>query len=214
MAEAQRIEPYLSSREKILEAARQLFAVQGFSETSVEEIAERAGVAKGTIYTHFASKDELLLTILRIGSNELIERVHKLMRTDEPYPLRLKNVTLAILEYFDRHHNFHRVYSAQRAMLPAAPPQTEQFRKEMFQHYRNFHSVLTVYMQDGIDAGYIRNISPDEAAFYFPQLLGTAMFYNVLRTDTRSIAEIADAFLDFFMNGYGAKTESQRSEQC
>lgn len=206
MAEVQHIEPYLSSREKILEAARQLFAIKGYAETSVEEIAERAGVAKGTIYTHFASKDELLITILRIGTDELIARVHKLMKTCEPYPIRLRNITLAILEYFDRHHHFHRVYSAQRAMLPSAPPQTEEFRKEMFQQYRNFHSVLTVYLQEGIDLGHIRDVSPDEAAFYFPQLLGTAMFYNVLRVEKRSIPEIADAFLDFFMNGYGVQT--------
>lgn len=208
MAEAQRVEPYLSSREKILQAARQLFAIQGFAETSVDAIAELAGVAKGTIYTHFSSKDELLLTIMRIGTNELIEQVHKLMKTDEPYPERLKNVTLTILEYFDRHHHFHRVYNAQRAMLPTPPIQTQEFQEEMFQHFRNFHAVLTVYIQEGINTGFIRPILAEEAAFYFPQLLGSSMFFNGLHQDKKSIPELAEAIFDIFINGFGTQTAS------
>ena len=59
-----------STRERILAAAVTLFANQGFDATSVNEVVVRAGVAKGALYHHFASKDDLLYEVYR----ELVER--------------------------------------------------------------------------------------------------------------------------------------------
>ncbi|MFF3321873.1 TetR/AcrR family transcriptional regulator [Streptomyces sp. NPDC002889] len=56
-----------SSRDKLYEAAVTLIAEQGFSATTVDEIAERAGVAKGTVYYNFKSKTELFEELLRYG---------------------------------------------------------------------------------------------------------------------------------------------------
>ena len=56
-----------ATRQKLYEAAVTLIAEQGFSSTTVEEIAERAGVAKGTVYYNFASKAELFEELLRFG---------------------------------------------------------------------------------------------------------------------------------------------------
>ena len=53
--------------EKLYEAAVTLIAEQGFSATTVDEIAERAGVAKGTVYYNFASKSVLFEELLRHG---------------------------------------------------------------------------------------------------------------------------------------------------
>ncbi len=56
-----------ATRRKLFEAAVTLIAEQGFSSTTVDEIAERAGVAKGTVYYNFASKNELFEELLRHG---------------------------------------------------------------------------------------------------------------------------------------------------
>ncbi|MFJ3882152.1 TetR/AcrR family transcriptional regulator [Streptomyces sp. NPDC090077] len=56
-----------ATRQKLYEAAVTLIAEQGFSATTVDEIAERAGVAKGTVYYNFASKTELFEELLRHG---------------------------------------------------------------------------------------------------------------------------------------------------
>jgi AcrR family transcriptional regulator len=56
-----------ATRQKLYEAAVTLIAEQGFSATTVDEIAERAGVAKGTVYYNFASKNELFEELLRHG---------------------------------------------------------------------------------------------------------------------------------------------------
>lgn len=63
------IEPS-ATRQRIVAAAVALFAEQGFDATSVTEVVVRAGVAKGALYHHFASKDDLLYEVYR----ELVDR--------------------------------------------------------------------------------------------------------------------------------------------
>ena len=60
----------LQTRQRLLEAALSLFHEKGYSATTVEEIASKADVAKGTFFNHFPSKEALLheLAILRVGS--------------------------------------------------------------------------------------------------------------------------------------------------
>jgi AcrR family transcriptional regulator len=55
------------TRDRLVRAALELFTTRGYHETTTPLIAQRAGVAEGTIYRHFASKDELLNEIYRAG---------------------------------------------------------------------------------------------------------------------------------------------------
>ena len=59
-----RQESRLQTRERLLEAAAEVFSRQGFHAASVEEVAEEAGFSKGAVYSNFASKEELFLTLL------------------------------------------------------------------------------------------------------------------------------------------------------
>lgn len=69
-------------RKQILDAATQVFAEKGFHRATVKEIARVAGIADGTIYTYFASKDEVLLAILD-RLNETTERKQQFVLGDE-----------------------------------------------------------------------------------------------------------------------------------
>src|SRR5215471_17249445 len=55
----------------ILEAARKVFAGKGFHEAKVEDIAEAAGVAKGTVYLYYQSKRDLYFAALKFGIAEM-----------------------------------------------------------------------------------------------------------------------------------------------
>ena len=51
--------------QQIIEAAREIFIAKGFASATTAEIAERAGVAEGTIYNYFASKRELFIAVIK-----------------------------------------------------------------------------------------------------------------------------------------------------
>ena len=63
------------TRAALLRAARVLFAEKGFAATGREEIAERAGVTRGALYHHFASKAEVAAAVVEELEGELVDRV-------------------------------------------------------------------------------------------------------------------------------------------
>jgi AcrR family transcriptional regulator len=69
-------------RTQILDAAITVFSEKGFHRATIKEIARVAGIADGTIYTYFASKDEVLLAVLD-RLNETTERRQQFMLGDE-----------------------------------------------------------------------------------------------------------------------------------
>jgi AcrR family transcriptional regulator len=63
------------TRSALLAAARELFAEKGFAQTGREEIAERAGVTRGALYHHFASKTEVAAAVVGELEIELVDLV-------------------------------------------------------------------------------------------------------------------------------------------
>jgi TetR/AcrR family transcriptional regulator, fatty acid metabolism regulator protein len=76
-------------RRSILQAAIETFAQQGFAASRTRDIAARAGVAEGTIYLYFDSKDELLLTAFRDTVNEFAASLGRLLHDPRPFAERL-----------------------------------------------------------------------------------------------------------------------------
>ncbi|NMH98186.1 TetR/AcrR family transcriptional regulator [Pseudonocardia sp. K10HN5] len=69
-------------RDLLLEVAAELVARRGFAKTAVADVAEAAGVAKGSVYREFASKDDLLDALLRDRSLRLLARVRDAVEAD------------------------------------------------------------------------------------------------------------------------------------
>lgn len=60
-----------ATRRKIVESAGRIFLERGFSNTSLEEVGEAAGVTKPTVYSHFGSKEGLLMAVVEAMTSEL-----------------------------------------------------------------------------------------------------------------------------------------------
>ena len=75
---------------EILRAARSVFASKGYQAATVDDIAEFAGVAKGTIYCYFPSKFELFIGVLRGGMQELQELSATSMKAAQTAPAQAK----------------------------------------------------------------------------------------------------------------------------
>jgi AcrR family transcriptional regulator len=98
---------------EILEAARQVFARRGFADASMEEIAQAAGLAKGTLYLYYPSKRELYRAALRAGLVELVDAVERAMAKAPSLGARLEAYVTTKVAYFDEHRDFFRIYFAE-----------------------------------------------------------------------------------------------------
>lgn len=110
---------YDSHRETILRAAATLFAEQGYSSTSMNEVAQACGVSKAALYHYVRDKSELLLSI----SMEHVARLEDLAQRTlaEPVPAqnRLEMLILRFVEEYAGARNEHRVLTEDIKFLDA-----------------------------------------------------------------------------------------------
>jgi AcrR family transcriptional regulator len=66
-----------ATRDRVLEAASEVFAERGFHGATVEDICERAGFTRGAFYSNFSSKDDLVLELSRRQAEDLVERIRR-----------------------------------------------------------------------------------------------------------------------------------------
>lgn len=88
-------------REQLLDIGRSLFAAKGFDATSVEEIAERAGVSKPVVYEHFGGKEGLYAVVVDREVRRLLERIDASLKGQHPREL-LEQAAGALLDYVER----------------------------------------------------------------------------------------------------------------
>ena len=97
-------------RNAILDAATRLFAERGLAAAPTSEISKRAGVAEGTLFTYFGTKDELINSLYREIKLELADA----MMSDFP---RKKNVRARLQHVWDRYVNWGIANPRQRKVL-------------------------------------------------------------------------------------------------
>ncbi|ASW54046.1 TetR/AcrR family transcriptional regulator [Plantactinospora sp. KBS50] len=95
----------VDTRQRLFEAAVALIAEQGYSATTVDDIAARAGVAKGTVYYNFPSKTALFEALLRHGIGLLTDGFRTAV-AGQPPRAALAALVRAQLEYIQRYRAF------------------------------------------------------------------------------------------------------------
>lgn len=109
-----RYQPPEVRRQQILSAAAQLATADGLEATSIAKVAETAGVAKGSIYLHFASRDDLVDALQAQVWAEMMEAPRVIALDDSlVWAERLDAVVAHWMRYeFDHHDLYHAVFHA------------------------------------------------------------------------------------------------------
>jgi AcrR family transcriptional regulator len=97
------------TREKILTAALEVFSAKGFHGTTVDEIAERAELGKGTVYRHFHSKKGLFSELIRSKVAELEEAVAEAIDPRADVLEFIEAYLRIYFAFFDRNRNLYKV---------------------------------------------------------------------------------------------------------
>ena len=89
-------------RDQLLETAQQVFAERGFVPTSMDDVAEAAGVTKPVLYDHFGSKDGLLAAVIERSGTQMLEATTGAIGDLDPETALREGLT-AFFRYVDEH---------------------------------------------------------------------------------------------------------------
>ena len=156
-----------AARERIVRAATELVARGGYREAQVATVAERAGVATGTVYRHFPSKADLLTEVFRVASQREVDAVAAATAARGTAAQR----TAAAVETFAR-----RALRGRRlAWALLAEPVDPAVEAERLQFRRAYAEVFAGAVRDGMAAGELPAQDADLAATAMVGAIGEAL---------------------------------------
>ena len=146
-------------REQILDAAVRSFARHGLHATTVDQIARAAGVAKGTVYLYYRSKEDLLQHALTEGIAGLRTETLPVITGDGPIDARLRGFLDAMVAFFNRRRDLIEVYQSE---LTAEMRVTA--RRKWGQIYAALTKAWEHELREASNAHAIARIDPGRAA--------------------------------------------------
>jgi AcrR family transcriptional regulator len=191
--------------QEIVEAAFTEFSRNGYATTTLDQIAERAGVTKGTIYVYFESKEHLFISMVREFTKGATEIVHGMFETHEGSTADLLRAQFSFIYQHivedKRRREVVRMLIAEAARFPEL---ADRYHEEIL---RPCLDMLKQAIQRGVDRGEIRKSSIVDSPQVVIAPIALVDLWMMMFDDRQPLDLKAyfDAHLDLVLNGLLAK---------
>ncbi len=177
-----------------------VIARKGMSAATIAEIADEAGVAKGTIYLYFRDRDELVEKTFETAIAQLHARVDTAMATARSFQEKLRAYVTAKFAFFQENREFFRLYSSLR-MPEGSPQQQRRQRRTCQPQYRARIEAMAAEVKVAIGKGEVRKMDPMRLALFLVEG-STAIVLERLTEDTSPpMQDDVDLIVDLLMSG-------------
>lgn len=172
------------TRAVLLTAAEEIFARRGLHRASVAQLAQRAGVATGTFYVHFESKEALFLALVEDLGARLEQHVREHTAKPRAQTLDSRQVLEAFLDFVVRHPHLYRLVR-----------QSEELDADVYRDfYRRLSTAWQQVLTDGMRAGEVTRANPEVLSWV---LMGVLHFVGMRFVEwAHEPAPVSDALLD------------------
>jgi TetR/AcrR family transcriptional regulator, fatty acid metabolism regulator protein len=184
-------------RERILDAAVRVFAKKGFYATRVSEVAKAAGVADGTIYLYFRSKDEILVSLFEDRVERLLAFLHTELPASSTASEKLQRIIELQLGLLEGERDLAEVITV---ILRQSTKLMKEYASPKFTAYLD---AIARVVADGQATGELRtDISPHLAArAIFGALDGIAMTWALGKADRGGLVRAAGQLAELVLRG-------------
>jgi TetR/AcrR family fatty acid metabolism transcriptional regulator len=192
--------PPSPKRDAILRAAIDTFAERGYFNAQVADVARGAGVAAGTVYLYFKSKDDLLVSIFERSMREGLTDSRAAVADLADPPERLRRLARGHLARLGNDRNLAIVFQVE---LRQSTKFMERFSSTLL---RDYLGLIREAIADGQREGLFRaDIKPTSAAKMLFGALDEMATNWILSRRRYSLEAEADEVVDFFINGARAR---------
>jgi len=183
---------------EILDAASKTFASKGFNGATMDEIAQAAGVAKGTLYLYFASKQDIYLKALRHGLSRMLELTRERMQAAEGIRAKIAAFVATRVSYAEDNRDFYRIYAdSSNAAVPGSI--NKDFQRLYHGQVETFERVL----REAASRGEIRPVPVRMAAFTIYDMTRSLIIRRLLGRSKADIEEDIKFLCEFIWAGIG-----------
>lgn len=170
-------------KNNIIKIAANLFSQKSFHDVTMDEIAEKVGVAKGTIYLYFSSKDNLYLEILEHTFGSIEALLEKEVNTASSAPEKLKKVLAIIIKFYRENIDVLKILSRDEThLIQEHHDLTEKWRLSRIELYEKI-------IEKGIKEGSFKTTNTELAALVLYGAVGAVMVFYDLEKSPEAIAE-------------------------
>jgi AcrR family transcriptional regulator len=188
-------------KEEILEAAARIFAREGYPNTDLQVIASELGVAKGTLYRYFPSKQELFLASVDRGMQTLTNQVKESMSDIEDPLDKIRIATKTYFSFFDDHPELIELIAQERAEF-------KDRKKPTYFEYREANMGFWFDLfSDLIAKDRIRNIKVEKIITTLSNLVYGTMYTTYFIGHRKSLVSQTDDILDIVFQGILSPSE-------
>jgi AcrR family transcriptional regulator len=181
--------------EKILSTACRLFVKQGYTATSMRQVAKSAGIGKATIYYHFPDKQSIVMALLQRNIKRMEEAL-RLVRSESDPRRRIQVAAEASIDFLFESAD---ILQVARREVPGGRDQMQGGFAAFFQEYM---ALLTDAIQRGIEQGIFRPVNPTDAARVLMTMIqGTFAMAYLINERAKTSQQAAAALLDVYFQG-------------
>ena len=147
----------LQRRQDILDAAKKVFADDGFDNANLDDIAARCELSKGSIYYYFASKEDLFISVLEEGYQKFSLELDEAIRAQNPRD-SIERIAEYMVNFFKEDYDRFRVVFRER--MKSLSGSSSVFTKHFNERSMEIERKIVEVFQRGIDAGEIKDYDP------------------------------------------------------
>ena len=184
------------TKKLIFESAIRIFSDCGYRGATMDDIASNAGLAKGTLYYHFTSKEEIFNFIVEEGIQILLDQVLDVQKMNGDPIEKLVKISEIQLSFLYGNTDFFKVVMSQ---LWGNEKRQDDLRKKI----RSYIKEIEINIEKAMNEGKIELSDSELMAYEFFGALCTAAIYESINVEKVDLDSIIERTVDFTLKGLG-----------
>ena len=174
------------TRQKLLEAAIDVFSDKGYNDALVDDIAARSATSKGAFYFHFPSKRAIFEALLTTLVERLVRDASAAIDTRQGALAKIEAALSAVLSLLARHEK------ATRLLFVEATGLGKAFDKQVYAAHREFAQLIRRHLQAAVDDGSIAPIDAELTAYAWLGAIHEVLFMTLLAGERRRLETLVE----------------------
>jgi TetR/AcrR family fatty acid metabolism transcriptional regulator len=188
-----------ATRERILQAALQVFAEKGYHRAAVDDVVRVSGTSKGAVYHHFPNKEALFLALVDELSARLATAVTTAIQTSQGAVAKVEAALQAGLQTFARHRELARILLLEPVSLGQA---YEAKRAEV---HGRFAALIQIYLDQAVAEGSIPPLDTRVATLAWLGAVNEVVIQSIQSDEPELLARAVPVLTPMLLRSIGAR---------